>query len=289
MTSLFCFGMGYSAKALAKRLKGKGWKIGGTSTSAEGAAKLRAEDYEAFVFDGAAAGAGIDQVLRQATHVLLSIPPSAEGDPALIHHGVAIAASPSVAWIGYLSTVGVYGDCSGAWVDEASPARPGSERSLRRLKAEQQTLELGAKSGKAASVFRLPGIYGPGRSAIETVLSGTARRIIKPGQVFNRIHVDDIAGTLEAAIAKPRQGAIYNVTDDEPAPPEDVISFAAQLLGRPEPPAIPFAEAHLSEMAKSFYAENKRVSNRLIKQELGVSLSHPTYREGLRAIAASYR
>ena len=204
----------------------------------------------------------------------------------LRHFRDDLAALPELAWIGYLSTVGVYGDCQGQWVDETAPARPTSERSLRRVRAENAWLAFGSESGRRVEIFRLAGIYGPGRNVIDNLKAGTARRIVKAGQVFNRIHVEDIAGVLAAAIDGRGVHNIYNVSDDEPAPPQDVIACAAELLGLPVPPDIPFEQAGLTGMAGSFWAENKRVSNARIKNALGVTLAYPTYREGLRAILA---
>ena len=282
---LFCFGLGYSAGYLAQRLTRQGWTISGTATTTEGASRLKTQGYRGFVFDGTNADPEIADVLNDATHVLLSIPPTASGDPALSAFADSLARSPRLDWIGYLSTVGVYGDAGGDWVDEETPANPGSQRGRRRLDAENQWLAFGQRTGRNVMIFRLPGIYGPGRSAIDDVRAGTARRIIKPGQVFNRIHVGDIAGTLEAAIARPHGTRIYNVTDDEPCPPQDVVAYAAHLLGLALPPPLDFATAELSPIARSFYSESKKVRNTRIKNELGVSLQFPTYREGLTALA----
>ena len=223
-------------------------------------------------------------LLAGTTHLLVSIPPDIEGDMVLRHFRDDIAALPDLAWVGYLSTVGVYGDRQGQWVDETAPARPTSERSLRRVLAEQAWLTFGAESGRRVEVFRLAGIYGPGRSVIDNLRAGTARRIVKPGQVFNRIHVDDIARVLAAAIDTPAGHTLYNVADDEPAPPQDVVAYAAELLGIDPPPEIPIAQAGLTGMSASFWAESKRISNARIKSALGVTLAYPTYREGLRAI-----
>jgi nucleoside-diphosphate-sugar epimerase len=218
--------------------------------------------------------------------MLISIPPDLEGDVVLRHHHQDIANLGDLAWIGYLSTVGVYGDWRGAWVDERSPTRPISERSLRRVQAERAWLRLGEETGRRVEVFRLAGIYGPGRSVIDSLRRGTARRVVRPGQVFNRIHVDDIARVLIAAIDQPARHILYNVSDDEPAPPEDVVAYAAELLAMPVPPKVPFEEAGLSPAAASFWAECKRVRNDRIRRDLGVDLAYPTYREGLRALAA---
>jgi nucleoside-diphosphate-sugar epimerase len=289
---LFCFGLGYSSGVVAGRLARQGWRITGTSTRAEGAAQITANGYTGLVFDGTAANADVAAELKTATHVLLSIPPGADGDPAFARFSDSMRESSSITWIGYFSTVGVYGDAQGGWVDEETEAKPGSERGKRRLAAERQWLGLARDAGEHAAVFRLPGIYGPGRCALDDVLDGTARSIIKPGQVFNRIHVDDIASAVIAAIERPHTGCVYtgrvyNVTDDEPGPPQDVVNFAAELLGRPQPPSLDFATAELSPMARSFYSENKRVANARMKAELGIRLKYPNYREGLRAILRS--
>ncbi len=281
---LFCFGLGYSSGVVAGRLAQQGWRITGTSTRAEGAALIAANGYTGLVFDGTAANGEVAAALETATHVLLSIPPGADGDPAFAHHGQSIRENSSITWIGYFSTVGVYGDAQGGWVDEGTEAKPGSERGKRRLAAERQWLGLAQNAGKHAAVFRLPGIYGPGRSALNDVLDGTARSIIKPGQVFNRIHAEDIASAVIAAMERPHPGRVYNITDDEPGPPQDVVNFAAQLLGRSQPPSIDFATAELSSMARSFYSENKRVANARMKAELGIRLKYPNFREGLMAI-----
>ena len=285
MKSLVCFGLGYSAAALAARLAQRNWTIAATSTSGSGAARIAALGYQPFAFDGTVQAPGIREALASATHAVVSAPPESNGDPVLRHHARDIAESTTLGFIAYLSTIGVYGDWQGQWVDEESPINPRSERSRRRAAAETAWLDLGKTTGKTVIVFRLAGIYGPGRSAIDTVRDGSARRIVKPGQVFNRIHRDDIAGVVAAAIDGTPRHTIYNVTDDEPAPPQDVIAYAAGLLGRPVPPEIPFEQASLSPMGASFYAENKRASNARAKGDLGWRLTYPTYREGLAAIA----
>lgn len=282
---LFCFGMGFSARHLAAILDRAAWTIAGTVRDADAARALQTEGIEAFVYDGAQHTQAIASSLMRATHVLLSIPPAATGDPVLLHYGEELSAAPALAWIGYLSTVGVYGDHDGAWVDETTPCTPVSQRSRQRLAVEQDWLSFAKSSGKRVVLFRLAGIYGPGRSAIDSVRSGRARRIIKPGQRFNRIHVDDIARACLASMQGRGSAQIYNVADDEPAPPQDVIAHAAHLLHLPSPPAIPFDAAQLSPMAASFYAENKRVRNDLLKRDLGITLAYPTYREGLSALA----
>lgn len=280
---LFVFGMGYSSRAIARALAQDLAWIGGTSRTPDKSATLRAEGIEPFIFDGAEPGAGIDAALENATHLLVSIAPGETGDPALAVYRQAIRKATKLEWIGYLSTVGVYGNHDGAWVDETSECRPVSKRSVQRDKAERAWLEFGSGVGVPTGIFRLSGIYGPGRNAFENFKKGTARRIDKPGQVFNRIHVEDIGQTVAEA-ARKRAGGIFNVTDDEPCPPQDVVAFAAGLLGVEPPPLIAFKDADLSPMGRSFYGENKRVSNAKIKDVLKVDLAFPTYREALTAL-----
>ena len=284
MSILFCFGLGYTAERFAARMKDRGWRILGTVRSPEKAARLAARGFEALVFDGAGPSAAVTAALGEATHVLSSVPPDAAGDPVLRHHGRALAAAPRLGWLGYLSTIGVYGDRQGGWVDEADMPDPSSPRATARVAAEAEWLALGARRGVAAQVFRLGGIYGPGRNALRSVADGSARRIVKDGQVFNRIHVDDIACVLEAAVERPAAGAVYNVVDDAPSSPEEPILEAARLLGVPPPPPLPFEAADLSPMARSFYAGNRRVGNSRIKRELGLTLRYPSVRDGLRAL-----
>lgn len=284
MPELFCLGFGYSARALARRLQDRGWRISGTTRTGENVKGLAEQGFDASVYDGSAPSAAVAERLARASHLLLSAPPGEDGDPLLRHHRRDVEASPSLEWIGYLSTVGVYGDQEGEWIDETAPLNTTQERGRRRAAAERAWLDFGEASGKPVHVFRLAGIYGPGRSAVDRLKASKARRIIKPGQVFNRVHVEDIANALEASIAQPRPGAVYNVADDEPAPQEDPVTFGAELLGVEPPPPVPFEEADLTPMARSFYGENKRVSNARIKRELGVVLDYPTYREGLRAL-----
>lgn len=286
-TQFFAFGFGYSAEALAARICASGGRAGGSVRSPEKVAALRAKGYSALLFqdrDAVVAAAGT------ATHVLISIPPDGDSDPVLAAYRDALA--PLAAhwrWLGYLSTTGVYGDRGGDWVDETSPLAPQSERARRRAAAELAWTEFARENGAALHIFRLPGIYGPGRSAVEALRAGTARRIAKPGQFFSRIHVEDIASALQASMQRPQSSAIYNVCDDEPAPQADVIAFAAQLLGVAIPPLEPFEQAAktMSAMAQSFYGESKRVSNAKLKRELGLQLLYPNYREGLRAMMAT--
>ncbi len=284
---VLCFGLGYSARVLARRLDAEDWTVSGTSRSVEGAAAISAAGWQGLVFDGQSAASAVAKAIAVASHILISVPPGEGGDPALQLYGLDIAASPGVRWIGYFSTVGVYGDHQGSWVDEDTPPTPHSDRGRRRLAAEAAWVRLGQSSDKRAVVFRLPGIYGPGRSTLDAVRAGTARRLIKPGQVFNRIHVDDIATAVAASMQGQGRHTIYNVSDDAPAPPDEVVSYAAGLLGVPEPPAVPFDTAELSPMARSFYGESKRVSNGRMKADLGVRLAFPSYREGLSTIAAA--
>jgi nucleoside-diphosphate-sugar epimerase len=284
MTHLFCFGLGYSAQRVAKALADDGWRVTGTARTQEGADAIARAGYGAFVLDGTAPNSGVAAALADATHILVSAPPDADGDPVLRHHAGDIVRARSLRWIGYLSTIGVYGDAGGAWIDETAPTDGTSTRARRRVEAEQAWLALDVDPGVRKQIFRLAGIYGPGRSAIEKLREGTAHRIVKPGQVFNRIHVDDIATSVLAGIGGRGNEQIYNVTDDEPAPPQDVVAYAAELLGVAAPPEIAFEQAKLSPMAASFYADNKRVRNARLRQDLGVALKFPTYREGLRAI-----
>lgn len=285
MTSLFCFGMGYSAVELARRIAPRGWAVAGTSTTEHGIAGLRRSGFEAYPFDGQSAASDLRARLATITHAVVSVPPDASGDAVLRCFEKELAAAPQLEWIAYLSTIGVYGDHQGGWVDETTPVTPGSDRSRRRVVAENEWLDFAARTGKRVQVFRLAGIYGPGRSAIDNVRDGSARRIIKSGQVFNRIHVADIAAVLEGAMSHESDHNIFNVADDEPAPPQDVIAYAAELLGMPVPEGINYDAATFSPMGRSFYSENKRVRNDRIKSELGVVLQFPTYRDGLSALA----
>ncbi|WP_432255127.1 SDR family oxidoreductase [Limimaricola sp. AA108-03] len=278
MKTLLSFGHGYSARALARLLPRDAWRIIGTTRSAEKAEDLRAEGVEPTIWPGA----DLTGALDAATHLLVSAAPDADGDPVLREWRDAIAPRASrFAWVGYLSTTGVYGDRDGDWVDEDSDLRPATARGRARVEAEAAWR---AVPGLPLHIFRLAGIYGPGRGPFEKVRQGTARRIVKQGQLFSRIHVDDIAQGLKASIDRPNPGAIYNLCDDDPAPPQDVIAHAAELLGLPVPPEVPFEQAEMTPMARSFYAESKKVRNDRIKNELGVELIHPDYRSGLAAL-----
>ncbi|MEM8579377.1 MAG: SDR family oxidoreductase [Pseudomonadota bacterium] len=276
--TLLSLGHGFSSVALAARLVPQGWRVIGTTRSAEKMDAIRGTGVEPVLWPGT----DLEPLLDAADHLLVSAAPGEGGDPFLAAAGAEIAAA-RFDWVGYLSTVGVYGDHAGGWVDEDTPTTPSTARGQARVDAEAAWCALGLP----VHVFRLAGIYGPGRGPFAKVRAGTARRIVKPGQVFSRIHVDDIAAVLEASINAPAPGTIYNVCDNEAAPPQDVIAYAAELLGVPVPPAIPIEEAEMTPMARSFYAESKRVRNDRITETLGVQLRHPTYREGLRALLDS--
>ncbi len=282
--SLLCLGMGYTARRLGRVLSARGWRVAGTARGDDGVAALTADGVTAFPLDR---GRPLSQeTLERYDAILVSVPPDEAGDPVLDTMHEALTAARRPRWIGYLSTTGVYGDTGGAWVDELTPPHPTQARSLRRLEAETRWLDLWRHHGRPVEVFRLAGIYGPGRSALDSLRAGRAHRVIKPGHVVCRIHVDDIATVLMAALDRPRPGTIFNVADDEPAPPQDVITEAAALLGVEPPPEMPLEAADLSPMARSFYADTRRVWCGRMKGRLGVTLRYPTYREGLRAILA---
>ncbi|MBV8392649.1 MAG: SDR family oxidoreductase [Alphaproteobacteria bacterium] len=281
---LFVFGLGYSGLEIARLARTRGWSVAGTCTSPEKAEALRAEGIETVVFDGSSALPA--SVLDGASHVLCTIAPGSTGDPALRH---CRAALQEARWLGYLSTTGVYGDHGGGWVDEETPPTPTQPRSIERLNTERAWQALGRETGAAVDIFRLPGIYGPGRSALDQVRAGTAKRIDKPGQVFSRVHVADIANAVLAAMTRPNAGggAVFNVVDDLPVSSIEVTEFACTLLGLPVPPLARWEQISptMSAMARSFYAENRRVKNARLKRDLGVTLLYPTYREGLTAIS----
>ncbi|APG48674.1 SDR family oxidoreductase [Phaeobacter porticola] len=274
--TLLCLGFGYSARALARHLSRDGWRVIGTTRNLGEATPL--DGVELINWPGAQIS------LEEVSHILSSVGPTEQGDPVLAELAEDLAQAKHLQWVGYLSTTAVYGDHDGAWVDETTPVTPSSQRGRWRAGAEHawQTIP-----DLPLHIFRLAGIYGPGRGPFAKLMAGKARRIVKPGQVFSRIHVEDIAQVLAASIARPSPGAIYNLCDDDPAPPQDVLGFAAELLGLPVPAEVPFDEAGMTPMARSFYGENKRVQNQRIKDELGVELQYPTYREGLRAVRAA--
>lgn len=284
--NLLVFGLGYSCLYFV-RTRGLSAKVVGTTTRRDNAELLSKEGIRTAVFDGTNFDAWLPATIAECDAVIASIPPDAAGDPVLRTFARALHAAHEATPLIYLSTIGVYGDHAGDWVDEDTPPRPASARSRERLEAENAWRRLGDESRKAVHILRLAGIYGPGRNALVTVAEGTARRIIKPGQIFNRVHVEDIARTLSACLASRLTGGVWNVADDEPAPGPQVIECAARLLGRAPPPEVPFENADLSAMARSFYGESKRASNRRLKRQLGVTLAFPTYREGLKALHAS--
>jgi nucleoside-diphosphate-sugar epimerase len=286
MNHLLCLGFGYSARALAARLPPHDWRITGTSTTEAGCARIRDAGHASALFDGQSPSAALAAALATTTHLLVSAAPGDQGDPLLSQHREDLQRATQLQWIGYLSTVGVYGDHGGGWVDETTPVAPTSERSRRRVLAEQAWQALAGPRLPIVGIFRLSGIYGPGSSAVDNLRAGTARRIVKFGQVFNRIHVADIALVVNGAMTRQQVAGVYNVTDDEPAPPQDVIAYAASLLGLPVPPDLPFETTELTPMARSFYSENKRVRNDRIKADFGIALQYPSYREGMAAIAA---
>ena len=277
--TLLSLGHGYSAQALAARLMPQGWRVIGSTRSADKAARLAAQGVEPLIWPGTT----LAPALARATHLLVSIAPDADGDPVLAAHHGDLAGARHLEWVGYLSTTGVYGDHKGGWVDESTALTPTTTRGQWRVRAEDQWRGL---TGLPLHIFRLAGIYGPGRGPFKKLRDGSARLILKPDQFMSRIHVDDIARVLEASITRPAPGTAYNVCDDAPSPPEDVLLHAARLLGLPPPPAVSFEDAEMTPLARSFYAESKRVRNDRIKRELGVTLAFPSYREGLAALLA---
>lgn len=282
---LLVLGCGYTAQRFITLRGVRFGSIEGTSRNP--AAVPRLPGVRLHAFDGGVPADALRAAARSATHVLASIPPGAQGDPGLAALAADLAAAPRLAWIGYLSTTAVYGDRGGAWVDEATVPAPSAARGARRLAAEEAWLEFGAGRGVPVQLFRLAGIYGPGRNPLVDLARGTARRLHKEGQTFNRIHVDDVVAALAAALERPRAGPVFNLADDEPAPSAEVVAFAAELLGVAPPPLVPLAEAALSEMAKSFWIENKRVASRLTRRVLGLRFAYPTYRAGLTALYAA--
>ena len=281
---LFCFGYGYTCDYLGDQLQeAGGWRISGTTRDREKRNLMRARGIKAWLFDYHKPLGDPAAFLEGVTHLLISTPPDDEGDPAFHIHVNDILELPSLQWVGYLSSTSVYGDRAGSIVDESVTAEPRSKRGSRRALAEAQWISLFHNNKLPVHIFRLAGIYGPDRSAIDTIRAGLARRVDKPGQIFSRIHVEDIVAVLLASMRAPNPGAIYNVADDLPAPSHEVIAYACELLGKPVPPLIPYDDADLTPMARSFYSDNKRVSNDKIKNELGVTLKYPDYKTGLRA------
>ncbi|MEL6369898.1 MAG: SDR family oxidoreductase [Pseudomonadota bacterium] len=281
-THLLCLGYGYTAAALARRLEPQGWTITGTTRSHDKAEKLKQVGINPIIWGGETLG---QEAFSEASAVLISTGPDKDGCPAYrAAREAVIAARENLKWIGYLSSNGVYGDHDGAWVDEDSLLKPTTNRGKARVRAEADWAAFGVEFDLPIVIFRLPGIYGPGRSALDSVRAGTAKRIYKEGQVFSRAHVDDIASALHASLNNPSAGDLFNIADDLPAPPQDVTEYACQLLGVDAPPLIPIEDAELSEMGRSFYSESKRVSNARMKEALGLKLTYPDYKAGLDAI-----
>jgi nucleoside-diphosphate-sugar epimerase len=276
-------GLGFSARAIVRRLRPRAEAVAATVRDPDRAAALADVGISGIAYDGGALSPALAETLARTTHLVVSAPPDDDGDPLLRHHAGDLAATRGLAVVVYLSTVGVYGGHGGAWIDETAECRATTRRNRERIGVEQAWLALGERIGVPVAVLRLAGIYGPGRNAFVNLANGTARRIVKPGQVFNRIHVDDIAAATTAALGRRAVGA-FNVSDDEPAPPQDVITLAAEMMGVAPPPEQPFETAELSPMARSFYGDVKRVSNARLKRDLGVSLACPTYREGLASL-----
>jgi nucleoside-diphosphate-sugar epimerase len=284
--NVFFFGMGYSSLATAKsihELIDPNATIAGTRRSEEGCERLAESPYRLHIFDGVTRGSTLGPDLQAATHLVLSIPPGEAGDPALKLHRADLDSAAGLQWLCYFSTVGVYGDFDGNWIDETASTHPANERSRLRLEAESAWRDYAKARGLPLLILRLAGIYGPGRSSFDKLREGTARRIVKPGQVFNRIHVEDI-GRVTALAAGARLGGTFNLSDEEPAPPQDLVEYAARKMGTSVPPDVAFEDAKMTEMARSFYADNKRISNVAIKQALGIELLYPDYRTGLDAI-----
>lgn len=279
---VFVFGLGYSALAAAHLLQSQA-DVAGTTRDASQCAALRSTGIDAMVFDGATRSVEVDAALAQATHVIVSVPPGEAGDPVLALYSEDIAKARDLRWIGYLSSLAVYGNYGGAWVSEQTTPHPKTERAVRRHRAELEWRRLGVNRDIPVAILRIAGIYGPGRNAFVALREGRAHRIVKPGQVFNRIHIDDIAAAITATLSAD-QGGILNLADDLPSPPQDVVTFAAGLMGTPPPPEVPFEGVELSPMARSFYADNKRADNRRLKALLGRPLAFPSYREGLLAL-----
>lgn len=284
--NVFFFGMGYSSMASARaihQLAGDSVPVAGTMRSEDRAAPLADSAYDIHIFDGETPGPTLGHDLTRATHVIQSIPPDELGDPVLNLSRAELDAANHLEWLCYFSTVGVYGNADGAWIDESAATNPINRRSQHRVAVEQNWRDYAAARRVPLLILRLAGIYGPGRSTFDKLRDGTARRIVKPDQVFNRIHVEDI-GRVTALAAMRKLAGTFNLTDDEPAPPQDLVAHAADILGVPPPPEVAFQEAQMTEMARSFYSDNKRVSNAAIKQALGIKLLYPTYRDGLAAI-----
>lgn len=280
---LFCFGYGYTSEFLAHCLKGEEWDVAGTTRDNDKRRFLKEHGVRPFLFDHEQPLEDPVHFLRGTTHLLISTPPSDQGDPAFLLHGSDILKIPTIKWIGYLSSTSVYGDREGGWVDENSEIRPSNKRGSRRAKAERQWLSLYEDHGAPVHIFRLAGIYGPGRSALDSVRAGASRRIDKPGHAFSRVHVEDIAQILMASMRNPHPGRSYNLADDRAAPSHELIKTACDMLGLNVPPLLPYDEADMAPIARSFYADNKRIKNDRVKSELGITLKYPSFEEGLKA------
>ncbi len=281
---LFCFGYGYTAAFFGAAAQQQlGWGLSGTTRDIEKRSALRSRGIDAYVFDHDKPLGDPFAMLDGVTHVLISTPPDQEGDLVARLHGEDILRLPDLEWIGYLSTTSVYGDRDGAWVDETTELRPSSIRGSRRLRAESDWISLCQSRNVPLHIFRMAGVYGPGRSALDSVRAGIARRIFKPGHAFSRIHIEDVIQTLMASILLPKGSTVYNLADDEPAPSHEVIAYACRLLGRDPPPLVPFEDANLAPITHSFYSDSKRIKNDRIKEELGILLKYPDYRAGLEA------
>lgn len=283
---LFCFGLGFSSQALAKRLLPLGWDVSGTVRGEQD--ENSEKNISVCPFDGSCSTEEISEAISRATHLLITIPPQPSGDVVLQNFAEEISRARHLQWIGYISSTGVYGDTQGEWVDESSPLLASTDRNRQRIEVESEWIKIGRDHGLPVMIFRCVGIYGPGRNLLVSARQGRARRIDKPGLVFSRIHSEDLAQTLEASMKKPQHGEIYNVSDDCPSPPAEAVEYACSLLGVEPPPLVPFEEADLSPTARGFYITNKRVSNKKIKQELGVTLRYPDYRLGLKALLKDF-
>lgn len=283
---LFCFGMGFSSQALAKRLVPQGWEVSGTVRGAQD--EIKAKNISVCSYDGAHFTVEISAAISRSTHLLITIPPQPSGDVVLKNFAEEISSARHLQWIGYISSTGVYGDTQGEWVDESSPLLASTDRNRQRIEVESAWLKIGKDHGLPVMIFRCVGIYGPGRNLLVSVRQGRARRIDKPGLVFSRIHSEDLAQTLEASMKKPQPGEVYNVSDDCPSPPAEAVEYACSLLGVKPPPLVPYEKADLSPTARGFYSANKRISNKKIKEELGVNLRYPDYRSGLKALLKDF-
>ncbi len=285
---LFCFGLGFTGSALVRNIQTKGWTVSGTCREKAQQDVWHGTGVQAHYFDGGEVSETIVNTVRKASHVLITIPPHKEvGDVVFKHFENSLSGSSQLQWLGYLSTTGVYGNRDGDWVDETSELKPGFDHQRRRVEAENQWRNLYREHQVPVHIFRLAGIYGPGRNLLQRVRAGTARRIDQPGLVFNRIHVADVVQVLCASMEQPHPGAVYNVSDDLPSSPAEAVVFACDLLGVEAPPLTALEEAGLSKMGRGFYQTNKRVGNRKIKEELGVQLQYPDYKVGLRELLAT--